>query len=111
MYADTITALLETFGSDLTLTRQAGDTYDPATGVYSGGASTAYTIRGVMIAYRDDMIDGSVIRVGDRRLLVDAQESETTPAIGDTVGGLSVVHVRAYAPNGTAVAWACQMRK
>ena len=45
------------------------------------------------------------------QLLVSATGSETAPAIGDLVDGLKLVNVRAFAPNGTNVAWSCQARK
>ena len=32
-------------------------------------------------------------------------------AIGDLVGGLKLVNVRTFAPNGTNTAWSCQARK
>lgn len=103
--------LLQTFGSDLTLTRQTGAVYTPSTGALSTGTSTTYTIRGVFVSYRDENIDGTVIRSGDRRLLVRSQGAPTAPQIGDRVGGLELIDVRTLAPNGVAVAWACQARK
>lgn len=111
MLSDDVAYLLQDFGSDLTLTRSVGGSYDPATGTYAGGTPTTFTIRGVFINYRDDRVDGSVIRAGDRQLLVSATGSETTPAIGDLVGGLKLVNVRAFAPNGTNAAWSCQARE
>ena len=57
------------------------------------------------------IVSGSVIQMGDRQLLVSADGSATTPAIGDKVGGLQLIDVRAFAPNGTAIAWSCQARK
>lgn len=111
MLGDDVAYLLEDFGSNLTLTRDVGGTYSPATGTYTDGTPTTFTIRGVFINYRDDRVDGSVIQMSDRQLLVSADGSETTPAIGDKVGGLQLIDVRAFAPNGTAIAWSCQARK
>jgi hypothetical protein len=103
--------LLRDFGSALTLARPGVGTYDPATGKTSTPTATTFTVRGVFINYEDKNVDGTVVRAGDRRLLVSAQGSTTAPAIGDRVGGLQVVDVRTIAPRGVAVAWACQMRK
>ena len=111
MLGDDVAYLLEDFGSNLTLTRDVGGTYDPATGTYADGTPGSFTVRGVFINYRDDRVDGSVIQMGDRQLLVSADGSETTPAIGDVVGGLQLIDVRTLAPNGTAIAWSCQARK
>lgn len=111
MLGDDVAYLLEDFGSDLTLTRDVGGTYDPATGTYTNGTATTFTVRGVFINYRDDRVDGSVIQMGDRQLLVSSGGSTTVPQIGDLVGGLRLIDVRTFAPNGTAIAWACQARK
>jgi hypothetical protein len=111
MLSASVNTLLQRYGSDLTLVRQVGGTYNPATGTLSGGTPTNYTVRGVFINYRDENVDGSVIRMGDRRLLVSPQGSTTVPAIGDVVGGMKLVDVRSYAPNDVAIAWACQARR
>jgi hypothetical protein len=111
MFADSIAFLLEKRGSDLTLTRRVGGTYTPATGAVSGTTTATYTIRGVFINYLQENIDGTVIRAGDRRLLVQAKGATTTPTIDDVVDGMTLVDVRTYAPNGTPVAWACQARR
>jgi hypothetical protein len=111
MLGEDVAYLLEDFGSDLTLTRQAPGVYDPATGAMASTATATHTIRGVFINYADRNVDGTVVRMGDRRLLVRASDAPVTPAIGDRVDGLQVIDVRSIAPNGVAIAWACQMRK
>jgi hypothetical protein len=103
--------LLEDFGSDLTITRIVRGAYNPATGVAPAPTSQTFTIRGVFINYADANVDGTVVRMGDRRLLVSAQGAGTTPAVGDRVSGLEIVDVRTIAPNGNPIAWACQVRK
>jgi len=111
MLSRDVSHLLQDYGSDLTLTRQVGAAYSPTTGKLSAGTTSTYTVRGVFINYRDENVDGTVIRMGDRRLLVRAQGAGTTPQIGDRVSGLELVDVRTIAPNGVAVAWSCQARK
>jgi len=108
---DTVASLLTEWGSDLTLTRQITQVYTPSTGVLSAGTAQSFTIRGVFINYLDKDIDGTVIRMGDRRLLVQALDTTATPQIGDKVSGLEIVDVRTVAPNGVAAAWSCQVRK
>jgi hypothetical protein len=103
--------LLDDFGSDLTLTRPSTRYYNPATGDLPPGAVTEHTIRGAFINYMDGTVDGSVIRVGDRRLLVRAYDAPVAPEVGDIVEGLRILDVRSIAPNGVAIAWACQARK
>lgn len=102
--------LLEDFGQDLTLTRAGAPTYDPATGVMSNAAGTTVSVRGVFVDFNHMNVDGTVVRAGDRRLLITAAGATGTPALGDTVSGLKVINVRTFAPNGTVVAWDCQMR-
>lgn len=111
MLGDDVAYLLEDFGSDLTLTRQAAGAYDPDTGEMAATSPTTYTIRGVFINYLDGNVDGTVVRMGDRRLLVRAKDAGATPAINDRVDGLQIIDVRSIAPNGTVIAWACQTRK
>lgn len=111
MLEEAVNALLEDDGSSLTLTRQVGGVYNPATGTKTAGTSTNFTVRGVFINYEDRNIDGSVIHMGDRRLLVSPQGSTTVPQIGDVVDGMKLLDVRSYAPKGVPIAWACQARK
>jgi hypothetical protein len=106
-----VTDLLEDYGLDFALTRVVGATYNPATGLTSSGTPTTFTVRGVFINYEAANIDGTLIRMGDRRLLVVPRGSTTEPAIGDVVDGMKLVDVRTYAPSGVAIAWACQARK
>lgn len=110
MLEDGVARLMQKFGSDLTLTRPGTPTYNPATGTVTSTAASTITARGVFIEYRDDHIDGTMIRRGDRKLLLAAQGATGTPAVEDTVAGLKVVEVRTIAPNGTPIGWACQMR-
>ena len=106
-----VARLMGDFGTDLTLTRQAGQTYNPTTGQLSAGTTQSFTIRGMFINYMDGKVDGTVIRAGDRRLLVQALGATVTPQVGDRVGGMDLVDVRTVAPRGAAVAWSCQARK
>jgi hypothetical protein len=111
MLGNAVINLLQKYGSALTLTRTVGATYNPATGTMSAGTPTNFTVRGVFISYKDENVDGTVVRMGDRRLLVSPVGSTTAPAIGDVVGGMKLVDVRTYAPNGTPIAYSCQTRK
>lgn len=110
MLSNDVAFLLQDFGSNLTLTRQPAGAYNPNTGAMTPGATVTFTIRGVFINYTDRNVDGTVVRMGDRRLLVQAKDATVTPAINDRVGGLQVIDVRTIAPNGVPIAWSCQMR-
>ena len=110
--------LMADFGADWTLTRpvvSASDpvvsAYDPATGTTTPGTPQTFTVRGVFINYMDSNVDGTVIQMGDRRFLMRAEGAPTQPEIGDQIDGLQVVDVRTVAPNGTSIAFSCQMRR
>jgi hypothetical protein len=111
MLEDDVALLLEDFGSDFTVSRPAVGTYNPATGTMSGGTASSYVIRGVFINYTDGNVDGTVVKMGDRRLLVRAKGANVTPAVGDRVSGMEILDVRTIAPKGVPIAWACQTRK
>ena len=107
--AISVTDLLEDFGRDLTLTRAGTPTYDPSTGTVSNATGTTVTCRGVFI-YRDLMnADGTLVRGAERRLLIDAATASGAPQVGDTVDGTKIAAVRAFTPNGVAVAWDCKV--
>jgi hypothetical protein len=111
MLAEDVSHLMEDFGSTLTVTRSVPGTYTPSTGAMTGASTSTFTVRGVFINYVDANVDGTVVRMGDRRLLIAATGAGGTPAVGDRVSNLQVIDVRTIAPNGVTIAWACQMRK
>jgi hypothetical protein len=111
MLAESVAHLLQEYGSNLTVTRPGAATYNPATGILTSAAATTYTVQGVFINYEDRNVDGTVVRAGDRRLLVSTIGTTGTPQIDDAVGGLKIVDVRTIAPSGVPIAWACQVRK
>jgi len=102
--------LLDDFGQDLTLRRVGVSSYDAATNTITPAAVVTYAVRGVFIQFRHENVDGTVVRMGDRRLLVTADGATGTPAVGDFVDGHKIVNVRTFAPNGVVVAWDCQVR-
>lgn len=103
--------LLDEFGQALTLTRAGVPTYAPATGTVSNATGTSMDVRGVFINYHSDNVDGTLVRRGDRRLLITAVGATGVPAVGDIVEGHKVLDVRTFEPNGVVVAWDCQVRK
>lgn len=111
MLATSVAQLLAHYGSDLVLTRPGTPTYDPATGALSASAPSLISIRGVFVSYKDDAVDGTVVRSGDRRLLMQASDAPTDPRVGDQVAGMKIMDVRTIAPRGVAVAYSCQARK
>jgi hypothetical protein len=118
-----VTALLQRRGHVLNVARVgAPETYDVATGAMSGEAPVTGTFRGVFTNYEDKDVDGTHVQMTDRKLLIDALSPDTTltPQRGDTVdgtvtgaaitGGVVIERVRKYEPNGTPIAYVCQVR-
>jgi hypothetical protein len=110
MLAEDVAQLLLDHGSDLSLTRLTPGAYSPSTGQMSAPTITTHTIRGVFINYNLRNVDNTVVRMGDRMLLVSATGSATAPVMDDRVDGLAIVDVRTIAPNGVPIAWICQAR-
>lgn len=105
-----VAALLQEEGSDLTVTRPGATIYDAATATVTEAASTTFVLRGLFVNYKDKDVDGTVIRANDRRMLASARGATGAPQVGDMVAGYRIEHVRAFAPNGVVIAWACQVR-
>lgn len=61
--------LINNFGAQLTFSREASGTYDPATGSISSTSQT-YTADVVWTDFNKDEIDGTTVQRGDARLLV-----------------------------------------
>jgi len=61
--------LIKRFGSELTFSRETGETFDPATGTTTSTTST-FTADVVWTEFRKDEIDGTLVQRGDARLLV-----------------------------------------
>jgi len=109
-------------GRDVVLTRVSATApvYDAATGTYTTPAPVSDTLRGVMIDFSADEIDGTRILDQDRKLLLDATSGTFVPELGIIVdgvvsgstvtGGFKIERVRAIAPNGTPTAYVCQVR-
>jgi hypothetical protein len=117
--------LLTDKGQAVTLTKAGGaGTYDPATGINTVTPPAAQTVTGAVFEYssfirsgvRNDA--GSLIRAGDKQLLLAATATDGTalaaPATGDTVLVGSVTYtitgVAPLSPAGTVVYYECNIR-
>ncbi len=110
--AETTTRLLTAHGQAITLRRTSGGTYTASTDTYSGQTTTTLSAYGVVTNYRADQIDGSAIRRGDRRLVLDAS---VTPTQADEVlldgAYWSIVNIEAKNPAGTPISYVVQVRR
>lgn len=103
---------VEGLGAAVTLTRTT-NVYDPATGTNTP-TTTTYAGRGAAEKYSDGLVDGTLIKAGDRKVLVQLTDTSITPATTDrlTIGGVqyTIVKVDPINAGATAVAYQIQAR-
>lgn len=111
-----VVRLIKQFGQTVTLQRAADDgTYNPATGTATT-TTTTITYRGMVQAYKDYQRDGTIIQVGDRRLVLDAscKTASQEPRVGDSVivGGATyqILSVDNGSEGETTLIYGCQVR-
>ena len=104
-------------GLTCTITKQTAGTYSVSTGVATVTTSTQ-SAYGALFDYDNTNIDGSLVKKGDRKLLLSALNTSlaalTAPSVNDQVTAYSVTYtivaIRPIAPSGVAVAYDCQIR-
>jgi len=105
-------SLLADNGQSLTFSRETSSGFDPATGINTTTTST-YTGYGAGFGYAAREIDGSVIKKGDIRLILEA--TDTAPLNGDTVVYDSetyrVMDIEKVKPATIAVLYKLQLRR
>ena len=110
---DVLDVLLE-FGetTPLSFTRTDVSTYDSNTQTYSGPVTT-YTADSVPIDYKTNEIDGSTVKVGDNRVLINRPSVE--PDINDRVlfrgNTYRIMSIERYGANSVNVVFILQLRK
>jgi len=115
----TANRLLRGKGQSLTLTRITAGTYDPATGGMTGATTSTQSAYGAIFDYGAKQIDGTLIKAGDKQLLLSAFKTDgaalTAPVLGDTVsiGGVTytlVEPLKEVNPAGTVVLFDVNLR-
>lgn len=115
--AETAAELLEEFGQSVTLTSKTSGAYSVSTGTAAVTTSTQ-TVSVVALDYGSKDIDGTLIKAGDKRLLMAPQttagDNLTAPAVDDTVTVGSTVYtikgIKTLSPAGTVVLFDCNIR-
>lgn len=107
--------LLHEFGQAGVLGSVTDGAYNPGTGE-AGPASTAHPVTAAIFAYPQRFVDGTLIRVGDKRALVSPVGLTVDPKPGDTLTDAAgvlyqVIDAKATAPAGQVVLWTLQVRK
>lgn len=115
LHAD-FAAFLAEFGRAVTIRRLTPGTYDPATG--DGGTTTTknYSGTGRLGNYSDALMDGTLIKQGDRRMTFQPDDKTFVPAIGDSaiVGASTFAVVNASKTReigGTVFLYTLQLRQ
>ena len=116
----TANRLLRGKGQSLTLTRITAGTYDPATGGMTGATTSTQSAYGAIFDYGAKQIDGTLIKAGDKQLLLSPFKTDgtalTAPVLGDTVTVGSIVYtlvepLKEINPAGTVVMYEVNLRK
>jgi hypothetical protein len=94
-------------------------TYNPATGAMTGTTTSTQTAYGAIFDYGAKQIDGTLIKAGDKQVLISAFKSDgsalTAPVLGDTVtiGGVTytlVEPLKTVGPAGITVIYEANIR-
>lgn len=106
------TALIKKYGYSLSLVRPAKSGIDPATGDRMDGEdSLLYSVTGIDQQYRQSEIDGTLIKTGDKKILLTA---ETAPEQGDYLtDGLSrwnIITITPVKPANDVLLYSLQVR-
>lgn len=104
--------VLGNFGQEATFTRESSTYFDPALGK-DQTTTTSFTANGIKETYSKTEIDGSLIRIGDIRFMMDS--SSTKPLISDScaLNGVSyrVMAVDSLEPAEDSIAYILQLRR
>lgn len=116
---NTAQKLLKGKGQILTLTKVTAGTYNPATGAMTGTTTSTQTAYGAVFDYGAKQIDGTLIKAGDKQLLLSAFKTDgtalTAPVLGDTVSIGGVVYtlvepLKTVGPAGITVIYEANLR-
>ena len=110
--AATAARLLIKYGQSATWAHDNGDsTFNPATGVTSGGTTTAYAAKGALLEFDTNRVDGASILTTDKRFLMQVGAK---PEISDVITVNSVayqtINILETNPAGTPVIYEVQLR-
>jgi len=111
----TAQTLIDKYGKAFTLSKTTGGSFVPATNSYSGGSTSTYAVNGVLSDYNKNLIDGSSIRFGDKKLIVAAKDLAVTPEANDIIidssDNWTIVSVAEVKPASTKLIYELQLRR
>ena len=106
--ANVAVELLTEFGQSITLTRTTGETTDPVSGAVFQGASADQLTTGVMKPYAKNLIDGNLIQVGDKEVVLSPT---VAPLTTDRINDMQIVNITEINPAGTVLIYKVQVRE
>lgn len=103
------------YGRDVTLRRYAAGAYNPSDGSTATATIVNIQTRGLFLKINDRLIDGRLIKKGDRRCIIKLKGITYVPSEGDlVVAGAEMWTVISFSTielAGTAVIHTLQVRK
>lgn len=118
----TAAPLIKKYGMEVTLTRTIPGTPDPKKGNAGTPTTAEYTCYVVQEDYDDSMLARSLVKSGEKKLLVSAEGLSSAPIIGDKFtmpdgiwfipdGDGGIPPVRTLAPGGIAIMYTVRVRQ
>ncbi len=110
--AKTARDMIRKFGGPVTLLMPQDESFDPVAGSVTSGTPLERRGKGLLTGYKDNLVDGTVIQRGDRRLLLEAGMAPTRTTkirIGSEIW--KVVDVDTIAPGQVTVLYTVQVRR
>lgn len=110
-----VAALLDDpdFGRTATFISKTGGSYDDTTGGITVTSSN-FSVRVMLLGYRDGLVDGELIRRGDRKVILKAKSFSAVPKADDqlTLAGVTynVIASKPIELAGTYVVFILQVR-
>lgn len=111
--------MLKGKGQTVTLTKRTAGSYNVSAGSATVTTSTQ-SAYGAIFDYGTKQIDGTLIKAGDKQLLLSPLKTDgtalTAPALGDTITDVAgtvyalVEPLKTLNPAGTAILYDCNMR-
>lgn len=113
-FAATAKRLITDKGRAVSVTYRTAGTYSPTSDSITGSSTSTVSTLAVIAGYRQSLIDGTIIKTGDKKALLFAKDLEK-PKIGDilTDNGIdySIIQSDEVGPGDIPVFYTLQIRK
>lgn len=101
-------------GRAITLVYKSPGVYSPGSDSVVGGSTETVEVSAVFSNYQESQIDGSFVRIGDKRALIAANDLDDVPKTNDEIidgeNLYKIVNVKEIAPGDTVVLYELQLR-